>query len=44
MSYEKLITYCVLTGILNMDRPSIKKKILESSEAIVYLLKLPEIK
>lgn len=44
MTYEKLITYCVLTGILNMDRPSIKKKILESSEAIVYLLKLPEIK
>lgn len=28
MSYEKLVTYCVLTGILNMDRVSIKKKIL----------------
>ena len=44
MSYEKLVTYSVLTGILNMDRPSIKKKILESSEALVYLIKLPEIK
>lgn len=44
MSYENLVTYSVLTGILNMDRVSIKKKILESSEAIVYLMKLPDIK
>ena len=34
----------MLTGLLNMDRPSLKKKILESSEAIVYLNKLPQIK
>lgn len=27
-----------------MARPDIKKKIIESSEAIVYLMKLPEIK
>jgi 26S proteasome regulatory subunit N7 len=44
MSYEKLVTYSVLTGLLNMDRPSLKKKILESSSAIVYLMKLPDIK
>ena len=44
MSYEKLITYCVLTGLLNMPRTSLKKKILESSEAIVYLTKLPEVR
>lgn len=44
MSYEKLVTYSVLTGILNMDRVSIKKKIIDSSEAIVYLMKLPDIK
>lgn len=44
MSYEKLVSYSVLTGLLNMDRPSLKKKILESSEAIVYLMKLPDIK
>lgn len=44
MSYEKLVTYSVLTGILNMDRVSIKKKIIESSEAVVYLMKLPDIK
>lgn len=44
MSYEKLVTYCVLTGILSMDRVSIKKKIMDSSEAIVYLMKLPDIK
>ncbi len=31
MSYEKLVSYSVLTGLLNMDRPSLKKKILESS-------------
>lgn len=44
MSYERLVTYSVLTGILNMDRVSIKKKIMESSEAIIYLMKLPDIK
>ena len=44
MTYEKLVTYSVLTGLLNMDRISIKKKIIESSEAIVYLMKLPNIK
>lgn len=44
MSYEKLVTYSVLTGLLNMDRISIKKKIIESSEAIVYLMKMPDIK
>jgi 26S proteasome regulatory subunit N7 len=44
MSYEKLVTYSVLTGILNMDRVSIKKKVIDSSEAVVYLMKLPDIK
>lgn len=44
MSYEKLVTYSVLTGLLHMDRVSIKKKILDSSEAIVYLNKLTDVK
>lgn len=44
MSYENLVTYSVLTGILNMDRVSIKKKIIDSSEATVYLMKLPHVK
>lgn len=44
MSYESLVTYAVLTGLLHMDRVKIKKKILDSSEAIVYLNKLTDIK
>jgi 26S proteasome regulatory subunit N7 len=28
MSYEKLVTYSVLTGLLNLDRVNLKKKIL----------------
>lgn len=44
MDYETLVTYAVITGIISMDRQTIKKKILEASEVIVYLMKLPEIK
>jgi 26S proteasome regulatory subunit N7 len=44
MSYETLVTYSVVTGILSMDRMNIKKKILDSSEVIVYLMKIKEIK
>jgi len=44
MTYEKLVTYSVLTGILNLDRVSLKKKVIDSSEALVYLMKLPDIK
>jgi len=31
MTYEQVVTYSVLTGILNMDRVSLKKKIIDSS-------------
>jgi len=44
MTYEKLVTYAALTGLLNMDRVSLKKKVIESSEAIVYLMKQPDVK
>jgi 26S proteasome regulatory subunit N7 len=44
MNYEKLVFYSVLTGIISMKRPEIKKKIIESSEVIVYLMKLPDVK
>ena len=44
MDYETLVAYAVITGIISMDRQTIKKKILEASEVIVYLIKLPEIK
>lgn len=44
MNYEKLVFYSVMTGIVSMKRTDIKKKILESSEAIVYLMKLEDLK
>lgn len=44
MDYETLVTYAVITGIVSMDRQTIKKKIIEASEVVVYLMKLPEIK
>jgi hypothetical protein len=44
MDYETLVTYAVITGIISMDRQTIKKKILEGSEVVVYLMKLPEVK
>ncbi len=44
MTYETLVTYAILTGIISMDRASIKKKIIESSEVIMHLMKLPEVK
>jgi 26S proteasome regulatory subunit N7 len=44
MSYETLVLYSVLTGIISMDRQSIKKKIIDSSEVIMALIKMPEIK
>ena len=44
MDYETLVTYAVITGIISMDRQTIKKKLLEASQVIVYLMKLPEIK
>ena len=31
MSYETLVTYSVITGIVSLDRKNIKKKILEAS-------------
>ena len=44
MSYENLVFYSVLTGLISMDRMNIKKKILESSEVIMTLMKMPETK
>ncbi len=34
----------MITGIVSMKRVDLKKKILESSEAIVYLMKLEDLK
>ena len=31
MSYEQLVFYSILTGIISMDRLSLKKKVIESS-------------
>lgn len=44
MDYETLVAYSVITGIISLDRKNIKKKIIQASEVIVYLMKLPEIK
>lgn len=44
MSYETLVFYAVITAIISMDRLSLKKKVLESSEAIVSLMKQEDVK
>ena len=44
MSYDTLVFYAVITGLISLDRLNLKKKILDSSEAIVSLMKQPELK
>lgn len=44
MSYETLVFYAVITAVISMDRLSLKKKVLESSEAIVSLMKQEDVK
>lgn len=44
MTYETLVFYAVITAIISMDRLTLKKKVLENSEAIVSLMKQPEVK
>jgi len=43
MSYEELIFYVVLTGIIFLGRSDIKKKIIESPEANVQLAKMKDL-
>lgn len=43
MSYEQLVFYAVVTGLICLDRANLKKKIIDSSEAIVGLIKQPEL-
>lgn len=43
MTYEELIFYTVMTGIIFMNRADIKKKIIESPEATVQLNKLKDL-
>jgi 26S proteasome regulatory subunit N7 len=44
MSYDTLVFYAVVTGLICLDRLSLRKKVIDSSEAIVSLLKQPELK
>ena len=44
MTYENLVFYAVVTAIISLDRLNLKKKVLESSEAIVGLMKQPDTK
>lgn len=44
MSYETLVFYAVITAIISLDRRTLKKKVLDSSEALVSLMKQPDTK
>lgn len=44
MSYEQLVFYAVTTGLISLDRLNLRKKVIDSSEAHVSLLKQPDLK
>ena len=44
MSYETLVFYAVTTGLISLDRLTLRKKVIDSSEALVSLLKQPDLK
>jgi 26S proteasome regulatory subunit N7 len=43
MTYEDLIFYTVMTGVIFMSRADLKKKIIESPEATVQLQKMKDL-
>ena len=44
MTYETLVFYAVITAIISLDRRTLKKKVVDSSEALVSLMKQPDTK
>jgi len=44
MSYDTLVFYAITTGLISLDRLNLRKKIIDSSETLVSLLKQPELK
>lgn len=44
MSYEQCIAYCVLMAIVALDRPRLKKSVIDSPEVLSVMPKLPHLR
>jgi 26S proteasome regulatory subunit N7 len=44
MTYDTLVFYAVITAMISLDRLNLRKKVIDSSEAVVSLLKQTDLK
>eukprot|EP00761_Pharyngomonas_kirbyi_P012054 gb/GECH01012081.1/.p1 GENE.gb/GECH01012081.1/~~gb/GECH01012081.1/.p1 ORF type:complete len:383 (+),score=82.99 gb/GECH01012081.1/:1-1149(+) len=44
MSYREFIRYTILTSILTLERPSLKKKVIDASEVLTVIGKYPQLR